>query len=126
MFNPVVAGTLWYKYAYIALTALVILLGSIFVDSKQRLARILRVLGYILIIAMVPLSIYVVGLVDSYAYPFLFLLGLVGIASTIYVEGYSRVLLGIARSLQLPLDVFSISLLLLYSSNMLIESDPSR
>ena len=121
MFNPVVAGTLWYKYAYIALIALVILLGSIFVDSKQRLARTLRVLGYILIIAMVPLSIYVVGLVDSYAYPFLFLLGLVGIASTIYVEGYSRVLFGIARSLQLPLDVFSISLLLLYSSNMLIE-----
>ena len=121
MSNPVIAGTLWYKYAYIALTVVLILLGSILVDSKQRLAKILRVLGYILIIAMVPLSIYVVGLVDSYAYPFLFLLGLVGIASTIHAEGYSRILVGIARSLQLPIDVFSVSLFLLYSSNILIE-----
>lgn len=120
MFN-LVAGVLWYKYAYITLIALIILLGSMLVDSKQRLARILRILGYILVIAMIPLSIYVMRLVDFYAYPFLFLLGLVGIASTIYVEGYSRVLLGIARSLQLPLDVFSISLLLLYSSSTLIE-----
>ncbi len=110
-----------YKYSYIVVVTSLILVGSITVDSYQRLSRILRILGYILIVLAVPLSVFYTNMLDPISYPFLLLLGLVGVFITLYCEGYSRVLWGLARTLQLPLDIFMISLLLLFSSTILIE-----
>ncbi len=112
---------LMYKYLYVTITSALIIVGGILVDSKQRLSRILRLLGYSLIIVLIPLSAFYLKIVDQVSYPFLLLLGLVGIAVTLHTEGYSRVLYGIARTLQLPMDIFAASLLLLYTSTMLLE-----
>ncbi len=113
--------TLVYKYSYIVVITSLILVGSIAVDLYQRISRILRVLGYTLTILAVPLSTFYMNMLNPISYPFLLLLGLVGIFITLYCEGYSRVLWGLARTLQLPLDVFMVSLLLLFSSTILIE-----
>ena len=118
--DPIILSLL-YKYLYIAITTIIILTGSILVDSYQRVSRILRITGYILVIFMILLDRFVFSFLDSISYPFLLLLGLVGVFVTLYCEGYTRVLLGLARALQLPLDIFMVSLLLLFSSSTLME-----
>ena len=112
---------LLYKYLYLAVTIIVILSGSVTVDYYQRISRFLRILGYVLIVLFIPLDALFMGILSALSYPFLLLLGIIGLFVTLYCEGYSRVLLGLARTLQLPLDIFMISLLLLYSSSILIE-----
>ncbi len=110
-----------YKYSYIVAVTSLILIGSITVDSYQRISRILRITGYILAILIIPLNVFYINILDPISYPFLLLLGLIGVFITLHCEGYSRVLWGLARTLQLPLDVFMVSLLLLFSSTILIE-----
>ncbi len=112
---------LLYKYLYLAVIIVVILSGSVTVDYYQRISRVLRIIGYSLMVLFIPLDALFMGILNALSYPFLLLLGIVGLFVTLYCEGYSRVLLGLARTLQLPLDIFMISLLLLYSSSTLIE-----
>lgn len=109
------------KYLIILLIAVPILLGSLLVDKNRRLGRGLRVFGYLFIVLFVVLDIKFLHILTPLSYLFLLLLGSIGIAVTFYTEGYSRVLFGMARPLQLPVEILSIALLLLFSSTLLIE-----
>ncbi|MCD6301738.1 MAG: hypothetical protein J7L82_06695 [Staphylothermus sp.] len=109
------------KYALSLMVIVLLFLGAILVDRMRRLSRFLRIMGYLLIISLVAMDYFCLNILNELTYPFLLLLGSVGLAVTIYSEGYSRVLLGTARTLQLPLEILSISLYLLFTSTYLIE-----
>ena len=109
------------KYALSLMVIVLLFLGAILVDRMRRLSRFLRTMGYLLIISLVAMDYFCLNILNELTYPFLLLLGSVGLAVTIYSEGYSRVLLGTARTLQLPLEILSISLYLLFTSTYLIE-----
>ncbi len=109
------------KYLIILLITVPILLGSLLVDRYRRLGRRLRLLGYLFLALFVILDVRFFHILIPLSYPFLFLLAGIGVAITFYTEGYSRVLFGMARPLQLPVEILSIALLLLFSSTLVME-----
>ena len=109
------------KYILSLIVAVLLFSGAILVDKMRRLGRALRIAGYLLIILLVVIDYIYLNVLNELAYPFLLLLGSIGLAVTVYSEGYSRILFGTARVLQLPLEILSISLYLLFTSTYLIE-----
>jgi len=110
-----------FKYVLTLIVAVLLLLGAALVDRNRRLSRVFRNSGYLLIVLTVVIDYFFLHILNEIAYPFILLLGSIGLAVTTYSEGYSRVLFGAARSLQLPLEILSISLYLVFTSLYLIE-----
>lgn len=113
--------TIIMKYFILIVLSALILAGSGLVDRMRRLGRLLRILGYIGIVVFAIIDALYLNILNNISYPFLILLGTIGVSVTIYTEGYSRVLFGTARVLQLPIEILSISLLMLFSSTLVIE-----
>lgn len=121
LMNSVDASILVTKYLILAILSSLILIGGSIVDKRRILGRILRVIGYIGIILFVVIDALYMHILNSISYPFLLLLSLICVSITIYTEGYSRVLFGMARVLQVPVEILSVSMLMLFSSTLLIE-----
>lgn len=109
------------KYALLIIAIVPLITGSLLVDRMRRLGRGLRLFAYSFIIFLAVADYLWLHILLPLSWPFLILLGTVGLAVTLYTEGYSRVLLGIARPLQIVVEILSVSLLLLFTSTLIIE-----
>ncbi len=109
------------KYVLLLVAIAPLIAGSLLVDGMRRLGRGLRLFAYSFMIFLAIADYLWLHILLPLSYPFLVLLGAVGLAITLYTEGYSRVLLGMARPLQIIVEILSVSLLLLFTSTLLIE-----
>ncbi|NPA99724.1 MAG: hypothetical protein GXO43_10140 [Crenarchaeota archaeon] len=109
------------KYVLVLIAIAPLIAGSLLVDKMRRLGRALRVFAYAYLFFLVGIDYLWLHILLPLSYPFLVLLGTIGLAVTLYTEGYSRVLLGMARPLQIIVEILSVALLLLFTSTLVIE-----
>lgn len=109
------------KYVLVLIAIAPLIAGSLLVDKMRRLGRALRVFAYAYLFLLVGIDYLWLHILLPLSYPFLILLGAIGLAVTLYTEGYSRVLLGMARPLQIIVEILSVALLLLFTSTLVIE-----
>jgi len=107
------------KIVYASTVLGLVLLGSYVVDSNPRLSRILRMLGFIAIPALMVLTGYLH--LHDYQLVLLLIASIIAVGVSLHSEGYYKVLYGVSRRFQLVVDVILASLILLFSSSYFIE-----
>lgn len=93
--------------------------ASLLVDSKPRLSRSLRVLGFL----GIPVLFLGTGLLKLLDYQLLLTLtaSVIAVGVSLHGEGYYKVMYGLAKNFQLVVDLVLASLILLFSSTLFIE-----
>ena len=103
---------------YIVLTVMLSATGALIVDSHPRFSKILRILGF-----LVPGLFFLAGVVELLWFqPYFILLSMIAaVGLTLHTEGYYRVIYGKVMYQQLVTDVMLSLVILLFSSETLIE-----
>ncbi|MEM4061530.1 MAG: proton-conducting transporter membrane subunit [Desulfurococcaceae archaeon] len=107
------------KIIYAATLLILVLAGSIVVDAKRRLSKVLRVVGF----AVAPLVFYGTGYIKLVDFQVLLttVAGLTAVAISMHAEGYYRYMYGAFRYYQAVIDTCLALLILLFSSTYLAE-----
>jgi len=109
------------RYLVEAIFSLLIVAGSIISSRALKLGNILRILGYVVALGIVAVQYFgFVMLVDELSALFTFLAAFLGLFASLYTVGYARAKFG-NLSLQLYIDLFALTMILLFFSRYLIE-----
>ncbi len=109
------------RYTIEAVFSLLIIVGSITSSKAVKAGTFLRVLGYLIALGAIAAQYFgFVSLIDELGALFTFIASFLGLFASLYTVGYARAKFG-NLSLQLYIDSFALTMMLLFFSRYLIE-----
>lgn len=104
---------------YVILAILLPVTGALIVDSYPRLSKVLRILGF-----LIPGLFFLAGMIELLWFqPYFMLLSTIAaVGLTLHTEGYYKVIYGKVMYQQLVMDTMLSLIILLFSSETLIEA----